>query len=163
MVLAPLTAQADSLTLTLDKASQNLTARLQKRVPSNNLQKALETLAAVLDHIVAETVGEDLAGQWGYRDSCTFALEDIAEVLEVGVPAAHHGMLQFESGDVGSAHDLVRRVHIAGGAMGLGIADLFFGQSFDQGVCVVRAKGVVWGMVSEEMWAHDRQEIGVDE
>jgi hypothetical protein len=130
MVLAPLTARADSLTLTLDKASQNLTARLQKRVPSNNLQEALETLAAVLDNIVAETVGEDLAGQWGYRDSCTFALEDIAEVLEVGVPAAHHGMLQFESGDVGSAHDLVRRVHIARGAMGLGIADLFIWSVF---------------------------------
>jgi hypothetical protein len=93
-------------------------------VSSNNLQKALETFAAVLDYIVTETIGEDLARQWGYRDSCAFTLKNIAEVFEVGVPAAHHGMFQFESGDVGSAHDLVRGVHITGGAMSLGVANL---------------------------------------
>jgi hypothetical protein len=36
-------------------------------------------------------------------------------------------MFQFEGGDVGSTHDLVRRVHVPGSAMGLGVADLFFG------------------------------------
>lgn len=33
-------------------------------------------------------------------------------------------MFQFEGGDVGPAHNLVRRVHVARCAMGLGIADL---------------------------------------
>lgn len=105
----------------------------------------------MLDHIVTETVGEDLAGQWGYRDSCAFALEDIAEVFEVGVPAAHHGMFQFESGDVGSAHDLVRRVHIAGGAVGLRVTDLFILVSLliRVCVCVARAKGVVYGWLGK--------------
>jgi hypothetical protein len=33
-------------------------------------------------------------------------------------------VFQFEGGDVGPAHNLVRRVHVARCAMGLGVADL---------------------------------------
>jgi hypothetical protein len=60
-------------------------------------------------------------------------------------------MFQFESGDVGSAHDLVRRVHIAGGAVGLRITDLFILVSLliRVCVCVARAKGVVYGWLGK--------------
>lgn len=90
----------------------------------HNLQEPLQPLTPVLDHIVAESVREYLARQWGDSHARAFALEDVAEVLEVGVAAAHDGVLQFEGGDVGSADDLVGGVHVAGCAVGLGIADL---------------------------------------
>lgn len=93
-------------------------------MPRDDLQKALEALAAVLDDVVTEPVGEDLAGQRGDGDTGTLALQDIAEVLKVGVAAAHHRVLQLEGGDVGAADDLVRGVHIPGGAVCLGIANL---------------------------------------
>jgi hypothetical protein len=93
-------------------------------VPSDDLKESLEALAAMLDDIVTEPVGEHLAWQWGYRNARAFALQDIAEVLEIGVPAAHDGVFQFEGGDVGSANDLVRRVHVPRSTMGLGVADL---------------------------------------
>lgn len=90
----------------------------------DDLEEALQTFAAMLDDVVAEPVGENLPWQWGYRDTRAFALEDIAEILEIRVTAAHDGVFQFEGGDVGPAHNLVRRVHVAGCAMGLGVADL---------------------------------------
>jgi hypothetical protein len=33
-------------------------------------------------------------------------------------------VFQFKGGDVGSAHDFVRRVHVSRSAMSLGVADL---------------------------------------
>lgn len=91
---------------------------------SNNLQETLQTLAAVLDDVVAEAVRKDLAGQRGDGDARALALEDVAEVLEVGVAATHDRVLQLEGGDVGAADDLVRGVHVPGCAVGLGVADL---------------------------------------
>lgn len=105
-------------------ASKHFTPRLQKRVSGDNLEEALQTLAAVLNDIVAEPVGKNLPGEWGYRDARAFALQDITEILKIGVPTAHDGVFQFEGGDVSPAHNLVRRVHVARCAMSLGIADL---------------------------------------
>lgn len=99
----------------------------------HNLQEPLQALAAVLDHIVAEPVREYLARQWRDGDARAFALEDVAEVLEVGVATAHDGVLEFEGWDVGAADDLVGGVHVAGCAVCLGVADL---------VDVVRVVGV---------------------
>lgn len=93
-------------------------------MPSDDLQEALQTLAAVLDDVVTEPVGENLPGERGYSDARALALQDIAEILEIGVSAAHDGVFQFEGGDVGPAHNLVRRVHVARCAMRLGVADL---------------------------------------
>lgn len=78
--------------LTLNKRRQNLTTRLQQRVSHHNLQKPLKALATVLNNVVGEAVGEHLAGQWRDGDSCGFALEDVAEVLKVGVAAADGGL-----------------------------------------------------------------------
>jgi len=122
-------------------------------VSGDDLKEALEALAAVLDDIVAETVCEYLARQRGYRNARAFTLQDIAEVLEIGVPTAHDGMFQFEGGDVGSAHDLVRRVHVPGSAMSLGVADLYFiyvslGCSlWVTEVMTLVLSGDVWGLV----------------
>jgi hypothetical protein len=91
---------------------------------SDNLEEPLQTLTPVLDDIVAEPVGENLSRERGYRDARAFALQDIAEVLEIRVAAAHDGVFKFEGGDVGSAHNLVRRVHVARGAVGLRVTDL---------------------------------------
>lgn len=66
----------------------------------------------MLDHVVAEAIGEDLAWQWGNSNACALAFEDIAEVLKVGVAAAHDGMFQLEGRDVGTADNFVRGIHV---------------------------------------------------
>lgn len=91
---------------------------------SHDLQEPLQSLTAVLDYIVAEPVREDFAREWRDGHARAFALEDVAEVLEVGVAAADDGVLEFEGGDVGSADDFIGGVHVAGCAVRLGIADL---------------------------------------
>lgn len=88
-------------------------------------QKPLEPLASVLDDIVAETIREDLARKRGDRDARRLALENVSEVLKVGVAAADDGVAQAEGGDVGARVDLVRGVHCArGGAVSLWVLDL---------------------------------------
>lgn len=78
----------------------------------------------MLNHVVAKAVGEHFPRKWRYCDSCALALQDISEVLKVGVSPAHNGVFQFEGGNVRSTDDLVGGVHVTGGSMGLGIADL---------------------------------------
>lgn len=90
----------------------------------NNLQEPLQSLSPVLNHVIAEAVGEHFPGKRRYCDSGALALQDIPKVLKVGVSPAHNGVFQFEGGDVRSTDDLVGSVHVTGGAMGLGIADL---------------------------------------
>ena len=90
----------------------------------DDLQESLEPLASVLNHVVAEAVGEDLAGQRGDSDAGGLALEDVAEILEVGIAPAHGAMSQLEGGDVGPADDLVVRVHAAAHAVGARVLDL---------------------------------------
>ena len=91
----------------------------------DDLQEALQPLAAVLDDVVGEAVREDLARQRRDGDAGGLALEDVAEVLEVGVAPADGRGAQLEGGDVGAHDDLVRRVHVAACAVGLGVFDLF--------------------------------------
>lgn len=110
---------------TLHKTCQHLAPRLQQRVSNHDLQKPLQSFPPVLNHVVAEPVREHLSGQRGDGDACALPLQDVAEVLEVGVAPAHDGMLELEGGDVGAADDLVRGVHVARGAVGLGVADLY--------------------------------------
>lgn len=109
---------------TLYETRQHLTSRLQQRMSRDNLQEPLQPLPSVLNDVVAEPVGKNLARQWGDSHSCALTLQDIAEVLEVGVAAAHDGVLQLEGGDVGSADDLVGGVHVAGSSVGLRVAHL---------------------------------------
>lgn len=108
----------------LHKRGQHLTARLQQRMADDDLQEALQALAAVLDDVVAEAVRKDLAGQRRDGDAAALALEDVAKVLKVGVAAAHARGLELEGGNVGAAEDLVAGVHGAADAVGLGVADL---------------------------------------
>lgn len=110
-------------------------------MPRHNLQEPLEPLAPVLNHIITEPVCEYLTRQRGNGDARTLALEDITEVLEVGVAAAHNRVLELEGGNVGAADDLVGGVHVSGCAVGLGIADLgvlvgMYGAR-DTGVCIM--------------------------
>lgn len=90
----------------------------------DDLEELLEAGAAALDDVVGEAVGEDLAGQGGDGDAGALALEDVAEVLEVAVAAAHAALAQLEGGDVGAADDLVVGVHVARGAVGARAAHL---------------------------------------
>lgn len=110
--------------LTLHKAREDLAPSLQQRVADDDLQEALQALAAVLDHVVAEAVGEDLAGQRGDGDAGRLALEDVAEVLEVGIAPPHGAVSELEGGDVGAADDLVVRVHAAAHAVSARVLDL---------------------------------------
>lgn len=91
----------------------------------DNLQEPLKSLASVLNDIVTEPVGENLARQWGDSHARALALQNIAEILEIGVAAAHDRVLQLEGGDVGSADDLVGGVHVAGCAVRLRVAHLW--------------------------------------
>lgn len=90
----------------------------------NNLQKPLQALSPMLDHIVTEAVGEHLPRKWWYCDSRALAFQDVSKIFKVGVSSTHDGMFQFESGNVCSADNLIGGVHVTGGSMGLRIADL---------------------------------------
>ena len=79
----------------------------------------------MLDHVIAEPVGEDLPWEWWYCDSGALALQDISEVLKVGVSSAHNGVFELKSWDVCSADNLVRGEHVTGGSVGLRIANLY--------------------------------------
>lgn len=92
----------------------------------DDLEELLEAGAAALDDVVGEAVGEDLPREGGYGDAGALALEDVAEVLEVAVAAAHRRLPQLEGRDVGPAHDLVVRVHVARRAVRARVADLCF-------------------------------------
>ena len=78
----------------------------------------------MLNHVVAEPIRKHLPRQRGDRDARALALEDVAEILKVAVAAPHRRRLELERGDVRLADDLVRRVHVAADAVGLGVADL---------------------------------------
>lgn len=90
----------------------------------DDLEELLEALAAVLDDVVAEAVGEDLARERGDGDAGALALEDVAKVLKVAVAAAHRRLAQLKRRDVGPAQDLVVRVHAAAHAVGSRVAHL---------------------------------------
>jgi hypothetical protein len=108
----------------LDKSSQDLTPCLQQRMPDNNLEELLQSRPPPLDDVVAEAVGEDLTGQGRDGDAGGLALEDVAEVLEVGVAAADGALAQLEGRDVGAADNLVVGVHGAAHAVSSRIANL---------------------------------------
>lgn len=93
-------------------------------MPHHNLQKLLQPCPSPLNNIVAEAIRKDLAWKRGDGDPGALALEDVAEVLEVGVAAAHARLAQLEGGDVGAAQDLVVGVHVAADAVGAGVAHL---------------------------------------
>ena len=90
----------------------------------NYLQEPLQSLPAVLDDIVTEPIRKHLPGQRRNRHPCALALQDIAEIFEIGVAAAHDGVLELECGDIGATDDFVRGVHVPGCAVGLGVSDL---------------------------------------
>lgn len=119
----------DRAKLTLDKRGQDLAPRLQERVADDNLQEALQAFATVLDDVVGEAVGEDLAGERGDGDTGRLAFEDVAEGLKVRIAPPHRGLLELEGRDVGLHADLIRRVHAPPGAVGLRVANLEVGAS----------------------------------
>lgn len=47
---------------TLHEARQNLAPRLQQRMAHHDLEETLQTLSAVLDHVITEPVREHLSG-----------------------------------------------------------------------------------------------------
>jgi len=79
----------------------------------HDLQKTLQSLPPVLNHIIAEPVGEHFPWERRDCDARALALEDIPKVFKVRVAATNDRMLQFESGDVRPADDFVRRVHVS--------------------------------------------------
>lgn len=65
----------------------------------------------MLDDVVAEAVRKDLSRQRRDGDARALALQDVAEILKVGVASPHAAVLQLEGGDVGPADNLVVGVH----------------------------------------------------
>lgn len=110
--------------LTLHKSSQNLTPRLQKRMPNHNLQKLLQPRPPALNNIIAKPIRKHLPRQRRNGHPRTLPLENIAKVLKVGIAPAHGGLAQLEGRDIGAADDLVVGVHVAADAVGAGVADL---------------------------------------
>lgn len=99
------------LQLTLHKLHKHPTPCLQQRMSNHNLHKPLQTLSPMLNHIIAESIRKHLAWQWRNSDAGRLALQDVAEVFEVGVAAADFGVAHVEGGDVGAAFDEVGGVH----------------------------------------------------
>lgn len=77
----------------------------------NNLQKPLQPFPPVLNHLIAKAIREYLSGQRRDRDTRRLALENVAEVFEIGVPATNDRLFEFEGGDVGSTDNFVGSVH----------------------------------------------------
>ena len=98
----------------------------------------------MLNHIIAKPVREDLSWQRGNRDSCRLALENVAEVLKVGITSANRGVAQLEGGNIGPAENLVVCVHVAAHAVGARVAYLE-------------------GQVSESVYVRGKGERKVDE
>jgi len=78
----------------------------------------------MLNNLVTEPIRKHLPGQRWDRDTRRLALENIAEVLEIGVATPHGGGFELEGRNVGPAEDFVGGVHGAADAMGLGVAYL---------------------------------------
>lgn len=93
-------------------------------MPDDNLQEPLQPFPPMLNHIIAESVGEHLARQRWNGHPRGFPLQDVAEVFEIGVAPADGAVLEFEGGDVGAADDFVVRVHASVGAVRLRVLDL---------------------------------------
>ena len=86
----------------------------------------------MFDHIVTEAIREHLPGKWWYGNPRALTLEDVSEVLEIGVTSAHNRLLQLKCGDVRSANNLVGSVHIPGGTVGLRVPDLIESDKRDE-------------------------------
>ncbi len=93
-------------------------------MPDDNLQEPLQPFPPMLNHIIAEPVGEHLARQRRNGHPRGFPLQDVAEVFEIGVAPADGAVLEFEGGDVGAADDFVVGVHASVGAVRLRVLDL---------------------------------------
>ena len=106
---------------TLHKAGQHLTTGLQEWMPHDNLEEPLQPFPPVLDDIIAEPVGENLTRQRRNSHPCALSLEDISEVLKVGISPSHNRVLDLKGRDIGAADDLVVRVHCPAETMGLRI------------------------------------------
>jgi len=66
-----------------------------------HLQETLQSLAALLNDLIREAVGEDLSRKWGDVDSGRFSLQHIPEPLEIRVAATDSRRFQLESRDIG--------------------------------------------------------------
>ncbi len=89
-----------------------------------NLEKLLQSRPTTFNDIVAEAICKDLSGQRGDGDARALALEDVTEVLKVGVAPANGALAELEGGDVGPADNLVVGVHAAADTMCAGVANL---------------------------------------
>jgi len=93
-------------------------------VSHNYLQEPLEPFPPVLNNIIGEAVGEDLARKRRDGYAGRFALKDISEVFKVGVPAADRGGFKLERWYICPAYNLVVGVHFPADTMGLRVLDL---------------------------------------
>lgn len=82
----------------------------------------------MLNHIITESIREDLSGQWWNRDPCRLPLQDIAKVFKVRVAPPYTAVAELEGGNIGATYDLVVGVHIAAHPMGAWILYLGWGK-----------------------------------
>ena len=89
---------------------QGKRAYLEKRMASDNCQKAFKTLPPGLDNLVRESVGENLARERRDVHAGRLAFQNVTECLEIRVTPADNGVTKLESGDVGLyGHGRVRK------------------------------------------------------
>lgn len=118
----------------LHKSRKHLTPRLQQRMSDHDLQKPLQPLPSMLNHIITKPVRKHLPRQRRDSNSGALTLKDIAEIFEVGVTAPYGGGLKLEGRNVGSANNLVVGVHMAAYAVRLRIANLYLKKVFRRAV-----------------------------
>lgn len=77
------------MVLTLHESCQHFASSLEERMAHHDLQKFLQPLPSTLDHVITEPVREYFPWQGRDRDTCALSLQDVAEVLEIGIAAPH--------------------------------------------------------------------------
>ena len=81
-------------------------------MPSDDGQKALQTLSSGFDDFVRKPVRENLSRQWRDVDSGRLSFENIPKGFEIGIASTNDRMAKLESRDVGLAYDFVISVHL---------------------------------------------------
>ena len=80
-------------------------------MPDHYLQESLQPLSSMLNHIVAEAIGKNLARQRWDCDPRRLSFQYVPKIFKVRVPASDSRVFELEGGDVRPADHLVVCVH----------------------------------------------------
>ena len=119
-------------------------------MPNHDPQELLQPRPPPLDNIVTKPIRKHLARQRRYRDPRALPLQDIPEILEIGIPPPHRRLPKLEGRDIRPAHDLVVGVHVPADAVGSRVPDLDLEEVLGGPVDLVEGLGPGGGHCGED-------------